>query len=637
MSSSNANGSVATPAEKQWFGHPVGLATLFFTEMWERFSYYGMRAILTLFMTAPVAAGGLGWPAEKAGPIYGLYTAMVYVTALPGGWIADRLIGQKRAVLIGGIIITSGHVSLMFHGLGPFYLGLFLIVVGTGFLKPNISALVGDLYEKTDARRDAGFSIFYMGINIGAFASPLVCGWLAQDESFKQMLSNAGFNPINSWHWGFGAAAVGMTLGVIQYVLGISRASVFFRWLALAALVGFLLFMLVVSGDADIEQTGTLAKITTPLMMSGVIVAVAVVLLHLLWLIAYTLGGAALRRILFWGSIAALVALVVLTGIVFSGQSYELADASAVVEENAPTRHSVLFVALLMSLAIVLVHAVWLGLRGQWIYGGIGLLVAIGLYMAKLDFVTDTSVVLLIVRIVGYALPVFSYVYFAWLYMDRGWDETERKRIYAIPVFFLGAAVFWSAFEQAGSTLTLFADRFTDNKVFSFAYPSSWFQSVNAALIVLLAPVFAWAWLRLAKAGREPSSPKKFAAGLYLLGVGFAVLSFGALVSGPDGGRVGPTWLLSVYLLHTLGELCLSPVGLSTMTKLAPKKISGQMMGVWFLGAAIGNFIGGIVAGFFESFPLPLLFAAIFGTTLIATLVMLAVVKPVRALMAGVN
>ena len=200
----------------RWFGHPGGLATLFFTEMWERFSYYGMRALLTLFMTAPVAMGGFGWPAEKAGPIYGLYTALVYITALPGGWIADKIIGLRMAVLVGAVVIMSGHISLMFHGIFPFYLGLFLIIIGTGFLKPNISAMVGGLYDEGDARRDAGFSVFYMGINIGAFASPLVCGFLAQHPGFARILENAGFDPLHAWHWGFGAAAVGMGLGIIQ-------------------------------------------------------------------------------------------------------------------------------------------------------------------------------------------------------------------------------------------------------------------------------------------------------------------------------------------------------------------------------------------------------------------------------------
>ncbi|HKY31419.1 MAG TPA: peptide MFS transporter, partial [Candidatus Polarisedimenticolia bacterium] len=225
MSTHVAVPPVSSPAGRspEWFGHPRGLSTLFFCEMWERFSYYGMRAILLLFMTAPVAAGGLGWDAAKAGPIYGLYTAMVYLTALPGGWIADRFIGQKRAVLYGGILIALGHLSLTAHDLRLFFFGLFLIVAGTGLLKPNVSTLVGTLYDDKDQRRDAGFSIFYMGINLGAFIAPLVCGFLAQDARFKTWLESAGLRPESSWHWGFGAATVGMTLGVVQYALGSRR------------------------------------------------------------------------------------------------------------------------------------------------------------------------------------------------------------------------------------------------------------------------------------------------------------------------------------------------------------------------------------------------------------------------------
>jgi dipeptide/tripeptide permease len=506
-----------------------------------------------------------------------------------------------------------------------------------------------------------------MGINIGAFASPLVCGWLAQHSAFKTLLQNNGFDPVNSWHWGFGAAAVGMTLGVLQYLFGSSKAGVVFRWLTVVLLTGFLLLMLFVSGGTKVEVSGEMAQYSTTALVVGGIVAAAVIVLHLLWLLGYVLSGAGSRRFLLWGAVGSLVALVLVSGIIYSGSEYSdpaMVDESAIVtepsvasdavdtgtvgqesaanevaaEEEAPPRNTTLLIVLILSALIVLGHSIWLFTRGNKVYAAIGVLVVLGLWAAKLDFIAaDTGPVLLLVRIVSYLLPVFSYVYFAWIFQDRTWTPVERKRIYAIPVFFLGAAVFWSAFEQAGSTLTLFADRFTHNVLFSFPYPSSWFQSINALFIVLLAPVFAWAWVRLAKANREPSSPMKFAVGLYLLGVGFAVLAFGAVLSGSGGGLVGPQWLLSVYLLHTLGELCLSPVGLSTMTKLAPDRISGQMMGVWFLGAAIGNFIGGIVAGFFESFPLPLLFLAIFGFTLLATIVMLIIVKPIRALMSGVN
>lgn len=534
--------SEASAAQKRWFGHPRGLSTLFFTEMWERFSYYGMRALLILFMTAPVAIGGLGWTAAKAGPVYGLYTAMVYVMALPGGWVADRLIGQRQAVFIGGIIIALGHISLMFHGLMFFYLGLFLIVIGTGLLKPNISSMVGELYSEDDKRRDAGFSIFYMGINLGAFLAPLVCGFLAQHAWFQAKMTSWGLDPASAWHWGFGAAAVGMTFGLIQYKLGSKKL-----------------------GNAGIEPGGRGDDATF-----------------------------ARNKQVFFAALAA--SLIVLIGLVWINRDalfadpHAAAEIAAVVDDGATTE------------------------------GG-------GEAEAS-----EPS----FIKVVGILLLIAPFVYFAILLLQKDWKGFERKRLMAIPVFFLGAALFWSAFEQAGSTLTLFADKLTNNSIFGWAFPSSWWQSVNSLFIVLLlGPFFAWLWIKLGK--REPSSPAKFAYGLMFVGIGFLVLAYAAMLSGPDEARVSPMWLLSVYFLHTVGEMCLSPVGLSTMTKLAPARVSGQMMGVWFLAAGVGNFVGGKIAGLFDTFHLVKLFGAIFATCLVFTLLMVAIVKPMRRLMSGVH
>jgi POT family proton-dependent oligopeptide transporter len=518
--SAPSSGSAASPANAPttgFFGHPRGLSTLFFTEMWERFSYYGMRAFLFLFMTTAVIEGGLGWNAAKAGPIYGLYTSMVYLAALPGGWIADRLIGQRRAVLVGGIIIACGHLSLTFHSLPSFFLGLALIVTGTGLLKPNISTMVGSLYATEDERRDAGFSIFYMGINIGAFAAPLICGFLAQSVTFKAFLESHGFNPVNSWHWGFGAAAVGMTLGLIQYVLG-------GRHLGTAGLV-----------PATADQSAR-----------------------------------ARDRRLFWMVAAAAAVLL----------------------------------------------------------GGLALLNAGGVIHLNMEAVAKYA---------GYGLLLVPPVYFVFLFTRPGWTPKERKQLWAIVIFFLFATLFWSAFEQAGSTLTLFADRLTRTTIFGFSYPSSWFQSVNSGFLWMLAPVFAWIWLALARRHREPSTPAKFAYGLFFVGAGFLVMVGAALSSGPSAQRVTPLWLLTVYLLHTIGELCLSPVGLSTMTKLSPVRVVSQMMGVWFLASSLGNYLGGRVAGLFETYPLPQLFGAVTGVCMLFTLIAVALVKPIRRLMGDVH
>ena len=501
MANHQASSVPASASEKTFWGHPRGLATLFFTEMWERFSYYGMRALLILFMTAPAAAGGLDYDVPTAGLIYGLYTSMVYMFGLPGGWIADRVLGQRHAVLLGGILIALGHFSMAFQNHWTFFQGLVLIVLGTGLLKPNISSMVGELYTKDDTRRDAGFSIFYMGINLGAFIAPLICGYLGQRVN---------------WHIGFAMAGFGMTFGVIQYMLG-----------------GKYL------GQAGVRDTS----------------AAAVAL------------QAKAKTTLFF-ILGAIVAVIALVGML---QSAGIVDVTA---------------------------------------GG----------LSK----TGGTVLLL--------LPI---AYFVVIFAKGGWDPIERKRIIVVAVLFLFASLFWSAFEQAGSTLNLFADRLTNNFVFGLSFPSSWFQSVNSIFLIIFAPVFAalWVWLRK----REPSSPAKFAWGLLLVGLGYLLLAGGAFLSGPQAARVSPLWLVGVYLLHTFGELCLSPVGLSTVTKLAPKRIASQMMGIWFVSIAVGNFVGGQVAGLFEQFPLPTIFLSVFGTTAGAAVILVLLIKPIRKLMGGVH
>jgi len=483
---------VAAPEERGFFGHPRGLSTLFFTEMWERFSYYGMRALLILFMTAPLAAGGLGFDTASAGAIYGLYTSMVYMATLPGGWIADRLIGQRRAVLYGGIIIALGHFSMAFPSLATFYLGLCLIVVGTGLLKGNVSVIVGQLYSADDQRRDAGFSIFYMGINLGAFIAPLVCGYLGQRVN---------------WHLGFAAAGIGMAVGVLQYVLG-----------------------------------------------------------------AKYLGSAGLPP-----------------------------DSST---HNAARKARARFWSLTTTAALV----------------ALGLAAYAGILPVTATQVADAA---------GYMLIILTVVFFAWLFFASDWTPEERKRLYVIGVLFLAAALFWSLFEQAGSTLNLFADRDTRTSVFGWSFPSTYFQSLNSAFIWIFAPVMAWLWLALG--ARQPSTIVKFALGEILVAAGFGVLVLASILASA-GVQVSPMWLTVTYLLHTFGELCLSPVGLSAMTKLAPARIAGLIMGVWFLASSVGNFIAGRLAGFYESMPLPQLFGvvAVFGIG--AGVVLLALARPISRL-----
>jgi proton-dependent oligopeptide transporter, POT family len=482
-----------SPYDTAFFGHPRGLSTLFFTEMWERFSYYGMRALLILFMTASPATGGLGFDAATAGAIYALYTSMVYMATLPGGWIADRLLGPQRAVLSGGILIASGHFSMAIPGLATFYLGLTLIVIGTGLLKGNVSVIVGRLYRPGDARRDSGFSIFYMGINTGAFFAPILCGWLGQR--------------IN-WHAGFAAAGVGMVLGLAQYMWGR-------QYLGDAGV-----------GPADPGSPDLLAQ-----------------------------------------------------------------------QKSSAAR--------------------WIGLGSAAIVA-FGLGAYAGVIPVTARQIADAA---------GYLLLGLTIAFFAWVFISGGWTKVERNHLIVIGVLFLGYALFSSVFEQAGSTLTLFADRVTRNEAFGWAFPSSWWQSANPIFVIIFAPAFAWLWIRLGRKGIEPGAPFKFSLALIGVGLGFAVLIPPALRSG-NGALVGPEWLFMTYLIHTWAELLLSPVGLSAMTKLAPARIGGLVMGVWFLGVSNGNYIGGRIAGLYESFPLPTLFGVVGAFAIVFGLVLLVFAKP---------
>jgi POT family proton-dependent oligopeptide transporter len=482
--------------DSSFFGHPRGLSTLFFTELWERFSYYGMRALLILFMIAPVRQAGLGFPISKAGAIYGLYTAMVYLLSLPGGWLADQFLGQRRAVLYGGILIAAGHFCLALPRLPAFYSGLTLIVFGTGLLKPNVSTMVGQLYREHDHRRDGGFSIFYMGINIGALVAPLICGYLGEKVN---------------WHYGFAMAGVGMTIGLLQYVVGGRRN---------LGPIG----LHPVSQDA----------VTAARQAGWLKIAAAVT--------------------------AAAVALIVILD--FSG-----------VLRVTPER---------------------------------------------------------VASAGGFMLIAITVLFFGSLFLFGNWSPVERKRLLAVVVLFIAAAAFWANYEQAGSTLNLFAKRNTRLTLLGFAYPASWFQSLNSLFILILAPFFAWLWNKLGS--RDPSSPAKFAGGLLFVALGFLVL---VPVSG--GGRVSPIWLVLCYFLQTVGELLLSPVGLSAMTKLAPARIVSLTMGAWFLADSVGNYIGGLWASAYESFPLPMLFGLVGLVSLFVGAILLAFLRPIKNLMSGAD
>ena len=508
----------------QVFGHPKGLMTLFFTEMWERFSYYGMRALLILFMTAAVADGGLGFDDMTSGAIYGLYSMGVYLLALPGGWLADRILGLKKSVWYGGIIITIGHFTMAFPGLvellspasaekavlspldtTSFFLGLVLIVLGTGLLKPNISSIVGKLYPEGSSKRDAGFSIFYMGINLGALFAPIACSTLA------------AYN----WHLGFGLAGLGMFFGLIQYKL-------------------------------------------TKRHLSGVGEEV----------VAVTPEEIKSRKNLIGISTASLVLVILILLLIFVGVIQINAVGLAAVSNNV--------------------------------------------------------------------IAVVALLYFGYLIFFGGLNRDEKKKVGVIAILFLFSAMFWSGFEQAGSSLNLFADRFTDRTVLGWNIPTGYFQSINSLFIIIFAPIFGAMWIWLGRRQLEPSSPLKFAFGLILLGIGFFIMYFATKIAA-SGELAAPTWLILTYLFHTFGELSLSPVGLSLTTKLAPKKYTGQMMGMWFLSIALGNLIAGRIAGEASGGTeealqqMPDQYMMIVMTVIGAGVLLLVLSKPIRKMMGNVH
>jgi POT family proton-dependent oligopeptide transporter len=492
----DATRAAAAAPGKTIFGQPRGLATLFFTEMWERFTYYGMRAVLILFMVAAVSKGGLGLDDKTSSSIYGLYIGGTYLLGLFGGWVADRLLGAQRAVLSGGVLIMAGNAMLAVGNTPVFFLGLLVTVMGVGLLKPNASAMVAALYPEGGSRRDAGFSFFYMGINLGALLGsilvPLFAAWLG-------------------WRWGFALPALGMAIGLAQFLW--TR-----HYLGVAGLAA-----------AD-EKPGS----WTP-----VIVFVAL------------LAG---------------VAAAALTG-------------------------------------LLKIDAVALAASASW------------------------------------AMLALGVAYFVYLLFFAGLTRVERQRALVMVALVAASVMFWAGYEQTGASFNLFADRYTDRHIFGWDMPAGVLQGVNPIFVIVFAPVFAALWISLGKRGRDFNAAAKFGAGLILLGLGFMVMYL-ASRHVLAGEIVLPTWLVLTYLLHTFAELCLSPVGLSYMTKLAPPRFVGQVMGMWFLSMALGSNLAGQLTGQYDAThleSLPALFLKIFWYGVIAGGVMLLLTPAVKRMMAGVK
>ena len=521
--------SVTRDPDRAFFGHPSGLSTLFFTEMWERFSFYGMRAFLVFYMISPVAKGGLEMSATQSGIIYALFLSSVYMLSLPGGFIADRFLGQRRAVIFGGLGILTGNVLLALPTSAGFYPGLAMICLGTGLLKPNVSTIVGQLYKPEDVRRDAGFTIYYMGINIGATLSPLLCGFLAQSDTFRTFLRGHGIDPNLCWHFAFGLAAIGMGAGIVQYMLGKGR-----------------------------------------------------------------LRGA--------------------------GEHPTVPTDRREAQQGVNT-----LIMILGALGAVVVGAVVLALVGAEISQE------------------------LIANVFGIGLLLGAIALFAGM-LSSARDAQEKRRVIAMIPLFLGGIAFFATFEQAGSTLNLFAEQCVEH-----LGPSSFYQSINGIFIVAIAPIFAAVWLALARRKKEPSSVNKFAIGMVFTAFAFIVLlptlgsieqidtitksglKDAALTAAVAPHRVSVLFLFALYFFQTLSELCISPVGLSSMSKLAPRRMAGMVMGTWFLATAIGNYLAGRATALNDSLGFGFLFLLLIGVSFVVAAALFGIAPLIKKMMGTGN
>lgn len=435
-------------------GHPKGLYLLFFTEMWERFSYYGMRAIFVLYMI-----NGLKMASDEASNIYGSYTGLVYLTPLLGGYLSDRFLGNRRSIEIGGILMAIGQFLMFFSAstsgasaVTLMWAGLTALIIGNGFFKPNISTMVGQLYPEGDRRVDSAFTIFYMGINLGAFFSPLICGTLGEKID---------------WKWGFLAAGIGMVIGVLLFIYQKNK----------------------VLHTDDGKPIGMPVKKMDAKNIGYLVGAIAIIFFLLNFKTMFQMNWDVIGWVIFGSMI--IVPMIIIT--------------------------------------------------------------------------------------------------------DKSLNKTEKSRIWVIFILAFFVIFFWGAFEQAGASLTIFADKQTDRHIFGWEMPASYFQSVNPLAIIVLAPIFSSMWLKLGSRGMEPSSPRKMAFGLSLIALGYALIAFAVHGVGADT-KINMFWLFSLYVVHTMGELCLSPIGLSMVAKLSPARFSSLLMGTWFLANAAANKFAGTLS-----------------------------------------
>lgn len=497
MASIDKQRIVESVPQRGFFGHPKGLFTLFFTEFWERFSYYGMKAILVYYMYYEVSRGGLGMEESTALAIMSIYGSLVYMSGIIGGWLADRIFGASKAVFYGGILIMLGHIALAIPGsMALFFMSMILIVLGTGLLKPNVSSVVGELYSEHDQRRDAGFSIFYMGINLGAFIAPLIVGTVGMEYNF---------------HLGFGIAAVGMLLGLVMFMFNKNKN------LGLAG-------TFVPSPLSPVERI----KVFRTLGIAAVLLAV---------------------------------------------------------------------------------------------------IVAVTIPLGLLTF--DSLIV--IVGILGILIPT---LYFIVMYRSPRTTSVERSRLIAYIPLFIAAIMFWAIQEQGSTILANYADKRTQLDFAGIRISPAWFQSLNPLFIITLAPVFAWFWLKLGR--RQPTIPKKFAFGLLFAGLSFLVILLPAYFGG-ENSLVNPLWLVLSYFIVVLGELCLSPVGLSATTKLAPAAFSAQTMSLWFLSSAAAQAINAQIVKFYSPATEMAYFGIIGGVAILLSILLFSFSSKIQGFMKGIQ
>ncbi|MDE1474834.1 peptide MFS transporter [Xenorhabdus bovienii] len=505
MQPSNKNGN-----HRSFFGHPYPLSALFMTEMWERFSFYGIRPLLILFMSAAIFEGGMGIPREQASAIVGIFAGSIYLTSLPGGWLADNWLGQRLAVWYGSIIIALGHLSIALSAIWSnnlFFIGLLLITIGTGLFKTCVTVMVGTLYKKDDPRRDGGFSLFYMGINLGSLIAALITGWLVKDYG---------------WHWGFGVGGLGMLVALL-----------IFRFYTIPLMRRY-------DKEAGLDSS--------------------------------------------W-------------------------DHPMVKRKNV----------------------------GKWIGA---LLVVICAIVATVAMGVIPFHPVMVANVLVYIISLSVILYFAYLFLFAGLDRNEKTRLFICFILLVSAALFWSAFEQKPTSFNLFAKDYTDRIVLGYEIPAVWFQSINPLYIILLAPLFSWLWPMLAKRNMNPSSIGKFMIAMLFAAGGFGIMMFASQYVLATGGTVSPLWLIFSILLLTLGELCLSPIGLATMTVLAPSRMRGQVMGLWFCASALGNLAAGLIGGNVRADKLdslPELFSNVSLSLIICSAVLLVLIIPIRRLMSNLH